>query len=103
MATKNRKIIVADPPEAAEQAAPAVAPTVVANITELERACELPEIDASEGIHEPEVPEGAITHFMDEVQHIGGQIERRVMRIVADAAGVLHKMHCPGFGDGEQS
>ena len=66
-----------EPALEAEQAAPALAPAMVANITELERARNLPEIDLGEVIHEPEVPEGAITHFIDEVQHLDGEGEAK--------------------------
>ena len=77
--------------------APELARAIVSNITEVERASMLPEISSDDTHSLPLVADGAIDRFMDD-----GLSGRRVMRIVADSAGVLHKLHCPGFGEETQ-
>lgn len=71
---------------------------LVSNITDIERARALPETVEGGTYSLPLVSVDGIDHFMDE-----GPDGRRVMRIVADDAGVLHKLNCPRFGEGEAS
>lgn len=61
-------------------------------IKELEVARVLTEIQPHETIVEPVHHEGAVQRFIDEVINEAGAIERRVMRIVADAEGKLRKL-----------
>ena len=67
---------------------------IVSSITDIERARALPETAEGGTYSLSLVADGGIDRFMDE-----GPGGRRVMRIVADDAGVLHKLHCPLFGE----